>query len=64
MPLKFENPRLGIDMKLKYENLSGVSIDIIPTRFPNFAEISPTRWLLERSRIWRLVIKIGNTIKD
>ena len=30
-------------------------VSIIPTRFPSFAVISSTRWLFERSRIWRLL---------
>ena len=32
-----------------------LGVSIIPTRFPNFAGIFPTRWLLERSRMWSLV---------
>ena len=30
-------------------------VSIIPTRFTSFAGISSTRWLFERSRIWRLL---------
>ena len=37
-------------------------VSVIPTRFPNVARISSTRWLLEKSRIWsllRLEIQLG-----